>query len=283
MHRGRRRLPASRTARALRRDPRRSPRPRAGRARAPPACSTTSMRRSVASTSARGSLPRSASLPRVSAIASLALRAAPGWASNTSVRAPHWASTWTMPRPMVPEPATPATRSARETSSMKRTSPNSYGGRGYNRTERTRRRLSKMRPHAACRGCARTPAARGNGVRAALSVQAGHADRAVARGRQHRPLFPQARRGRPAPPRPDAGDREPSRRQRHERPGDHGQDRQARRLHDLAAHHFRLPHAAHAEGGLGPDQRLHLHHRPRRLHLRHRGEGRFAVQDASTI
>ena len=48
-----------------------------------------------------------------------AFRAAPGCASNTRVRTPHWASTWTMPRPMVPEPATPATRSAREASSMR--------------------------------------------------------------------------------------------------------------------------------------------------------------------
>ena len=46
------------------------------------------------------------------------LRAAPGCASKRSVRAPHWASTWAMPRPMVPAPATPAARSLREGSSM---------------------------------------------------------------------------------------------------------------------------------------------------------------------
>ena len=39
------------------------------------------------------------------------------------------------------------------------------------------------------------------------------------------------------------------------------------------------PRAAHAEGGLGSARRLQLHHRRRGLHLRHRGEGRFAVQD----
>src|SRR5256885_13768443 len=47
-----------------------------------------------------------------------AFSAAPGCASYTRVRAPHCASTWTMPRPMVPAPATAATRSLRETSSM---------------------------------------------------------------------------------------------------------------------------------------------------------------------
>src|SRR5688572_20935156 len=79
--------------------------------------STTSMRPSAASTAARCSLPRSASLCSDWETASRALCAAPGWASNTRVRTPLWASTCAMPRPMVPEPATPATRSARLESS----------------------------------------------------------------------------------------------------------------------------------------------------------------------
>ena len=52
------------------------------------------------------------------AMASFAFAAAPGCASKTRVRTPHWASTCTMPRPMVPPPATPAVRSLREVSSM---------------------------------------------------------------------------------------------------------------------------------------------------------------------
>src|SRR5262249_46348360 len=103
------------------------------------------MRRSVASTAPRSSLPRSASLPRVSPIASRALRAAPGWASNTSVRAPHWASTWTMPRPMVPEPATPATRSAREPSNMRSSMRGEPYCSGYNPLRGSRRRLQQMK------------------------------------------------------------------------------------------------------------------------------------------
>ena len=43
---------------------------------------------------------------------------APALASNTKTRTPHCASTWMMPRPMVPLPATPAMRSLRDTSSM---------------------------------------------------------------------------------------------------------------------------------------------------------------------
>ena len=72
--------------------------------------------RCAAGSSPRRAAPRrpfSTSLPRLWAIESFALRAAPGWASNTRVRAPHCASTCAMPRPMVPVPATPATRSLR--------------------------------------------------------------------------------------------------------------------------------------------------------------------------
>ncbi len=75
--------------------------------------STISMRASAASASAWVMRPFCAMAARDLAIASFALAAAPGWASNTSVRTPHWASTCTMPRPMVPLPATPATRSGR--------------------------------------------------------------------------------------------------------------------------------------------------------------------------
>jgi len=50
-----------------------------------------------------------------------------GWASNSSVRAPHWARTCAMPRPMVPVPNTAATRSGRERSNATRYCPSNLG------------------------------------------------------------------------------------------------------------------------------------------------------------
>ena len=79
--------------------------------------STISSRRRVLSTSPAGMRPFSTSLPRLWPIESRAFCAAPGWLSNTRVRTPHCARTCAMPRPMVPVPATPATRSLRLESS----------------------------------------------------------------------------------------------------------------------------------------------------------------------
>ena len=114
----RRPFPAPGTVPAWARAPRRSPRPRRGRAErrrarrrsrcAPSVWSASAWDIRVFCTSPASALP----------IASFAACAAPGCASNTSVRTPHWASTCAMPRPMVPLPATPATRSGRWISSM---------------------------------------------------------------------------------------------------------------------------------------------------------------------
>src|SRR3954467_8427334 len=88
------------------------------------------MRWAMACASAALRRPFSASLPSAAAIDSLPLRAAPGCASKSSVRAPHWASTCAMPRPMVPAPATPVQRSLRRLSSME---PDILAGAGgYN-------------------------------------------------------------------------------------------------------------------------------------------------------
>ena len=196
--------PAPRTAPAWRRGPRRSPRPRRGRARAPRATSTISMRptRVVRVGGAEAALfDQLAERLRDRVLAPCARRRAGH--RTRRVRAPHCASTCAMPRPMVPAPATPATRSLRLGSSKRL-----ILAAGVAAIIAARRRSSMKQIFGLAAGAAAC----------ALAAQAQQFPSKpvtlivpVAGGRQHRHLLPQARRGRRAAPRPAAGDREPAR------------------------------------------------------------------------
>src|SRR3954470_315679 len=147
-----------------------------------------------------------------------------------------------MPRPMVPAPATPATRSLREESSME-------GGAilrrsaGYNRP----RGGGDVENRPGCARC--IGGARRARVRPVVPKQANHAHLPLARGRRHGPAPAQARRAHGEAPGPGRRRGEPPRWQRHERPGGDGEDGAARRLHNLqlAITAFRMPHMQKVE------------------------------------
>ena len=175
--------------------PRRSPRPRHGRARAPAGPAPPRCAALIACGSLRR--PFSASLPSACAIESRPRCAAPGCASKSSVRTPHCASTCAMPRPMVPAPATPATRSLRETSSME-------GGRYLRRTLAIiARGGGEMRDIAVAAGIALAALRARRRFAQSLPGEAGDADLPVAAGRHHRHSPAQVRRDRAEAPRPD--------------------------------------------------------------------------------
>src|SRR5712664_3967215 len=103
-----------------------------------------------------------------------------------------------MPRPMVPAPATAATRSLRETSSMGGESGYSSGRRGgYNRHQEEAHEFNpEARGHG---GAARRSSLR---LGAVLSFQADHADLSLARGWHDRRASSKIRGNRPEIPRP---------------------------------------------------------------------------------
>ena len=112
---------------------------------------------------------------------------------------------------------------------------------------------------------------------------AGDADRALSCRRLHRPPPAHRGAGRVQVPGPARHRGKPAGRRRHAGAGQHGQDRQAGRLHHFAVHPGHAAHAPHAQDQLGSDQRFHLHRRPVGLYLRLHRARRFAVQNLQRL